>query len=212
MGMMDVMVKMLGKKKREKMMINMMPLMMEGMDMNELMPKMMGNMLKDLSAEGLIQFLKDALGEKETVKKILQRIGEVNLMQKMMFKTYSSRFEFDETVDKLHENALQNGWTIPDVRDLQQEYINSGIKEMTRLKVLYFCNTQGGYSILQNDEKKAMSVMMPLGVSVYEKKDGSVEIAAMNIGMMGGMFSGEVKEVLIDGGERLETSLKEIIK
>jgi uncharacterized protein (DUF302 family) len=212
MGMMDVMVKMLGKKKREKMMINMMPLMMEGMDMNELMPKMMGNMLKDLSAEGLIQFLKDALGEKETVKKILQRIGEVNLMQKMMFKTYSSRFEFDETVDKLHENALQNGWTIPDVRDLQQEYINSGIKEMTRLKVLYFCNTQGGYSILQNDEKKAMSVMMPMGVSVYEKKDGSVEIAAMNIGMMGGMFSGEVKEVLTDGGKRLEASLREIIK
>jgi uncharacterized protein (DUF302 family) len=194
------------------MMINMMPLMMEGMDMNELMPKMMGNMLKDLSAEGLIQFLKDALGEKETVKKILQRIGEVNLMQKMMFKTYSSRFEFDETVDKLHENALQNGWTIPDVRDLQQEYINSGIKEMTRLKVLYFCNTQGGYSILQNDEKKAMSVMMPMGVSVYEKKDGSVEIAAMNIGMMGGMFSGEVKEVLTDGGKRLEASLREIIK
>lgn len=212
MGMMDVMVKMLGKKKREKMMINMMPLMMEGMDMNELMPKMMGNMLKDLSAEGLIQFLKEALGEKETVKKIIQRIGEVNLMQKMMFKTYSSRFGFDETVDKLHGNALQNGWTIPDVRDLQQEYINSGIKEMTKLKVLYFCNTQGGYSIIKNDGKKAMSVMMPMGVSVYEKKDGSVEIAAMNIGMMGGMFSGEVKEVLIDGGERLETSLREIIK
>ncbi len=212
MGMMDVMVKMLGKKKREKMMINMMPLMMEGMDMNELMPKMMGNMLKDLSADGLIQFLKEALGEKETVKKILQRIGEVNLMQKMMFKTYSSRFGFDETVDKLHKNALQNGWTIPDVRNLQQEYIDSGIKEMTKLKVLYFCNTQGGYSILQNDEKKAMSVMMPMGVSVYEKKDGSVEIAAMNIGMMGGMFPGEIKEVLTDGDKRLEASLREIIK
>ena len=212
MGMMDVMVKMLGKKKREKMMINMMPLMMEGMDMNELMPKMMGNMLKDLSADGLIKFLKEALGEKETVKKLLQKIGEVNMMQKMMFKTYTSRFGFDETVDKLHENALHHGWTIPDVRNLQQEYINSGIKEMTKLKVLYFCNTQGGYSILQNDEKKAMSVMMPMGVSVYEKKDGSVEIAAMNIGMMGGMFPGEIKEVLTDGGKRLEASLREIIK
>ena len=201
MGMMDIMVKMLGKKKREKMMINMMPLMMEGIDMNEFMPKMMGNMLKDLSADNLIKFLKDALGEKETVKNLLQKIGEANLMQKMMFKTYTSKFGFDETVDKLQNNALNNGWTIPDVRNLQQEYINSGIKEMTRLKVLYFCNSRGGYSIIQNDEKKAMSVMMPMGVSVYEKKDGSVDIAAMNIGMMGGMFSGEVKEVLTDGGE-----------
>jgi uncharacterized protein (DUF302 family) len=212
MGMMDVMIKMLGKKKREKMMINMMPLMMEGIDMNDLMPKMMGNMLKDLSADALIKFLKDALGEKETVKKLLRKIVEANLMQKMMFKTYASRFGFDETVEKLHENALNNGWTIPDIRNLQQEYLNSGIEEMTRLKVLYFCNPQGGYSIIQNDEKKAMSVMMPMGVSVYEIKDGSTEIAAMNIGMMGGMFPGEAKEVLIDGGKRLEASLKEIIK
>ncbi len=212
MGMMDVMVKMLGKKKREKMMINMMPLMMKGIDMHEFMTKMMGNMLKDLSADNLIKFLKEALGEKETVKNILQKIGELNLMQKMMFKTYTSKFGFDETVDKLHENALKNEFTIPDVRNLQQEYIDSGIKEMTKLKVLYFCNSRGGYSIIQNDEKKAMSVMMPMGVSVYEKKDGSVEIAAMNIGMMGGMFSGETKEVMIDGGERLEASLREIIK
>jgi uncharacterized protein (DUF302 family) len=212
MGMMDIMVKMLGKKKRKQMMINMMPLMMEGLDMNELMPKMMGNMLKDLSADDLIQFLKDALGEKDTVKNLLQKIGEANLMQKMMFKSYTSRYGFDETVDKLHENALKNKWTIPDVRNLQQEYIESGIKEMTKLKVLYFCNSQGGYSILQNDEKKAMSVMMPMGVSVYEKKDGSVEVAAMNIGMMGGMFDGEVKEVFTDSSERLKASLKEIIK
>ena len=209
---MDVMIKMLGKKKREKMMINMMPLMMEGIDMNELMPKMMGNMLKNLSADNLIKFLKEALGEKETVKNLLQKIGEANLMQKMMFKTYTSKFGFDETVDKLHDNALNNGWTIPDVRNLQQEYIDSGLKEMTRLKVLYFCNSQGGYTILQNDEKKAMSVMMPMGVSVFEKKDGSVEIAAMNLSMMGGMFSSEVKEVLTDSGKRLDASLKEIIK
>lgn len=212
MGMMDIMVKMLGKKKREEMMINMMPLMMEGIDMNELMPRMMGNMLKDVSADGLIKFFKEALGEKETVKKLGQKIVEASLMQKMMFTTYASRFGFDETVDKLHKSALNNGWKIPDVRNLQKEYIDSGIKEMTRLKVLYFCNAKGGYSIIQNDEKKAMSVMMPMGVSVYEKKDGSVEIAAMNIGMMGGMFSGEVKEVLTDGGERLEASLREIIK
>ena len=129
----------------------MMPLMMKGIDMHEFMPKMMGNMLKDLSADNLIKFLKEALGEKETVKNILQKIGELNLMQKMMFKTYTSKFGFDETVDKLHENALKNEFTIPDVRNLQQEYIDSGIKEMTKLKVLYFCNSRGGYSIIQND-------------------------------------------------------------
>ena len=61
MALMDSMVKSIKKEKREEMMINMMPLMMEGIDMNELMPKMMANMLKDLSADDIIKFLKDLL-------------------------------------------------------------------------------------------------------------------------------------------------------
>ncbi len=50
-SMMDAMIKMLSQEKREKMMLNMMPLMMEGIDMNELMPRMMANMLQDVTAD-----------------------------------------------------------------------------------------------------------------------------------------------------------------
>ena len=76
MGMMQSVVTMMGKKRREEMMTDMMPLMMDGIDMHEFMPKMMGNMLKDLSAEDIVGFLKEALGEKETVKKLLEKIQQ----------------------------------------------------------------------------------------------------------------------------------------
>ncbi len=211
MSMMGGMVKILGKEKREKMMLEMMPLMMEGIDMHEFMPEMMGEMLKDLSAEAIVNFLKEALGEKETAKKLLETIQAANLMQKMMFATFKSKLGFDETVETLKANAEKNKWVIPDIRDLQKDYINAGLKDMTKVKVLYFCNPEGGYSILKNDANKAMSVMMPMGVSVYEKQDGTVEIAGMNLGMMSNMFAGEVKDVLADGSDRFNKSLEGII-
>jgi uncharacterized protein (DUF302 family) len=83
---------------------------------------------------------------------------------------------------------------------------------MTKCTILYFCNPQGGYAIFtSNDANKAMSVMMPMGVSVYETTDGQVKIAAMNLGLMGNFFSGVIKEVLKDGGERYEKSLESIV-
>ena len=54
--------------------------------------------------------------------------------------------------------------------------------------------------------------MMPMGVSIYETTDGEVEIAAMNIGMMSGMFTGVAKETLSNSGDNLDSCLEDIIK
>jgi uncharacterized protein (DUF302 family) len=108
--------------------------------------------------------------------------------------------------------VLENGWHIPDTRDLQHEYHKAGLTDMTRCTILYFCNPQGGYKILTgSDKNKAMSVMMPMGVSIYETTGGQVEIAAMNLSLMSNFFSGVIKEVLKDGGERYEKSLEGIV-
>ncbi len=43
--------------------------------------------------------------------------------------------------------------------------------------------------------------MMPCTISVYEKSDGKTYIGHMNAGLMGGMFGGDVAEVMgvVDG-------------
>jgi uncharacterized protein (DUF302 family) len=211
MGMMQFMVNTMGKERREGIMTDMMPLMMDGIDMHKFMPKMMGNMLKDLSVENIAGFLKAALGEKETFKKLLENLIEANMVTKMMMKSYTSKLGFDETVEALEYNAVKCGWEIPQVRDLQNTYKKAGLSDMTRVKILYYCNPEGGYSILKNDEFKAMSVMMPMPVSVHEKNDGTVGISAMNLGMMSAMFSGDVKEVLTQGAENFEKSLEGVV-
>lgn len=134
------------------------------------------------------------------------------MMPKMMFAIYKSKLNFHETVSSLEESAKKNGWTIPEIRDLQHEYIEEGLEDMTKVKILYFCNSQGGYNILKDDDYKKMSVMMPMGVSVYETNDGQVRIAAMNIGFMSMMFSGTVKKVLQEGGGNFRNSVENIIE
>ncbi len=211
-SMMDAMIKMLSQEKREKMMLNMMPLMMEGIDMNELMPRMMANMLQDITADDIINGIKETLKDKEKLNELGAKVQKANLMQQMMFRVDTSALSFEETVSSLTKAAEQNGWIIPDTRDLQREYHKAGLTDMTRCMILYFCNPQGGYKIMtSSDKKKAMSVMMPMGVSVYETADRRVEIAAMNLSLMSNFFSGVVKEVLKDGGERYEKSLEGIV-
>jgi uncharacterized protein (DUF302 family) len=209
---MDTMISALPREKREAMMIDMMPLMMEGIDMNELMPRMMSNMLEDVTVDDIVRWLKDALKDKERLARLGAKLQEANLMGRMMFRIDHSRLNFEETVEALTDSAEQNGWTIPDTRDLQREYHEAGLTDMTPCTILYFCSAEGGYAILTNsDRNKALSVMMPMGVSVYETTEGQVEIAAMNLGLMGNFFSGVIKDILKDGGERYEKSL-EVVK
>ncbi len=211
MALMDTMVKSIKKEKRKEMMVNMMPLMMEGIDMNELMPKMMTNMLKDLSVDDIVDFLKDLINDSDKLSSLATKIVESNLMPKMMMKTWRSKYGFDETVSALAESAPKNGWHIPDRRDLQRLWQEQGIEDAPQIMVLYFCNAEGGYSITKEDELKPLSVIMPMGVSIYETTTGEVEIAAMNIGMMSGMFSDVAKETLKKSGDNLDNCLRDII-
>ena len=134
------------------------------------------------------------------------------MMPNKMFSKYKSKLDFADAVSSLEDSAIKNGWKISEIRDLQQDYIEAGLEEMTKVKILYFCNPQGGYNILKDDDYKKMSVMMPMGVSVYETNDHQVIIAAMNIGFMSMMFSGIVRKVLQEGGGNFRNSVEKIIE
>jgi uncharacterized protein (DUF302 family) len=123
---------------------------------------------------------------------------------------HDSTLGFDETVAALKESAEKHGWEISMVHDLQKAYQQAGHADMSKVTTLYFCNPQGGYDILQDDAYKPMAVMMPMGVSVYETREGKVQIASMSLERMSMMFGGVVKEVLRDGAAMYERALDDI--
>ena len=69
---------------------------------------------------------------------------------------------------------------------------------MTRVKIVTLCNPHYANRILDDDKDKIVTTMMPLGLGVYETKDGAVYISEMNVGLMGMMFGGTIADVMGD--------------
>ncbi len=134
----------------------------------------------------------------------------MGFMTSMMFESRSSRFDFAETVARVRKAAEENGWTVPQVLDLQEHYHHVGLPEMRRVTIVYFCNAKAGFEITENDANKPMLVMMPTGVAVYETSSGKVRVANMNFGLMRHMFSGVVKEALSRSARNMENALASI--
>lgn len=134
----------------------------------------------------------------------------MGLMTSMMFESRPSRFDFAETVTKVQAAAVKNGWTVPQVLDLQGHYHHEGLPDMRRTTIVYYCNSKGGFEIAKNDADKPMLVMMPTGVAVYETSSGEVRVAHMNFGLMRHMFSGEVKKVLTKSARNMENAMADV--
>jgi uncharacterized protein (DUF302 family) len=125
-----------------------------------------------------------------------------------MFESRPSSFEFAETVTKVREAAIENGWTVPQTFDLQDHYHHEGLPETRRTTIIYYCDSRAGSDITKDDSNKPMFVMMPTGVAVYETSSGEVRVANMNFGLMRHMFSGVVKKTLSRSARNMAKALK----
>ena len=74
--------------------------------------------------------------------------------------------------------------------------ISAGHTGMTRLKVVSLCQPHYSYSLLQRDEHKFVSGIMPCRAAVYETTDGTVYISELNTGRLGSLFGGDIAEVM----------------
>jgi uncharacterized protein (DUF302 family) len=79
---------------------------------------------------------------------------------------YPSKFKFDKTVDLLVAEAERREWKVPAVHDLQLSLSKSG-KEVKPVKVIEICKPQYSGKMLELNDERIISVMMPCRISVY---------------------------------------------
>jgi uncharacterized protein (DUF302 family) len=96
---------------------------------------------------------------------------------------HPSRYDFEKTVSLLVAEAEKREWKIPFVHDLQQSLEKSG-KTVNPVKVIEICKPQYSGQMLELNDERIMSVMMPCRISVYEKEDGLTYIGLLNAGDM----------------------------
>lgn len=90
-----------------------------------------------------------------------------------------SRFSFEETVEKLTAEARRREWNIPAVHDLKQSLAKSG-KTVKPVQIIEICKPAYSGQMLELNDERIMSVMMPCRISVYLKDDGKTYMALVN--------------------------------
>lgn len=106
-----------------------------------------------------------------------------------------SRFSFDETVKRLTEEAARREWSIPALHDLQQSLAKSG-KYVKPVKVIEICKPAYSGQMLELNDERIMSVMMPCRISVYLKDDGKTYVALLNGGEISAGQPGNIAKVM----------------
>src|SRR5664279_4299193 len=107
----------------------------------------------------------------------------------------ASLFDFNITVEKLVLEAERREWKVPFIHDLQQSLAKSG-KTVKPVKVIEICKPEYSGQMLELNDERIISVMMPCRISVYEKEDGKTYIALINAGNMASGMSVNIAGVL----------------
>lgn len=106
-----------------------------------------------------------------------------------------SRYDFANTVEMLVAEAERREWKVPFVHDLQQSLAKSG-KEVKPVKVIEICKPEYSGKMLELNDERIISVMMPCRISVYEKEDGKTYIALVNTGNMSSQLPDNIASVM----------------
>jgi len=98
-----------------------------------------------------------------------------------------SPWDFEKTVELLTNAAVKKEWNIPATHDLQQSLAKAG-KTVNPVKVLEVCKPEYSGKMLEKNDERIVSVMMPCRISIYLKEDGKTYVAMINgVALVAGM-------------------------
>jgi uncharacterized protein (DUF302 family) len=113
---------------------------------------------------------------------------------------HRSRFGFDKTVEILIADAEKREWKIPAVHDLQQSLAKSG-KSVRPVKVIEICKPKYSGQMLELNDERIISVMMPCRISVYEKDDGLTYVSQINTGQLAAGLASNIARVMKEASD-----------
>ncbi|MCA9945805.1 MAG: DUF302 domain-containing protein [Ardenticatenaceae bacterium] len=123
-------------------------------------------------------------------------VAAFKLMPKMMLLDQISKLGFEETVAAIEKAALDRGWKVPKIYDIQKTLQGAGHDDMTRVKIVSICQPHHAYNVLKADADKFVTAIMPCRVAVYEDAQNRVHVAEMNMGLMSKFFGPTVREII----------------
>jgi len=124
---------------------------------------------------------------------------------------HSINEDFQKTVDTLRQQLKDDGWKLIAEIDLGKRLAKKGVDVPGGLVVFKLTSGKNAVPLLAADETRYVSAMMPCGLSVYGKSDGSVVISRMNFEMMGSMMEPKVAATMEKSINKLNQTVDAVL-
>ena len=132
------------------------------------------------------------------------------MMPKMMMMEDESKYGFDETVTKFEQSVKDQGWKIPATHNLQKTMKKFG-HDVDEVVVYELCHPDHANKILQANDERIVSSLMPCRVAIYKKKDGKTYVSRMNSGLVAKTMGKLIKTVMADASHENEIILEAVL-
>ena len=129
----------------------------------------------------------------------------------LMFRESRTNADFATTVATVEEKVVEKGWKVPVIHDLQAT-MKKFDKEVRSVKVFEICHPDHSYKILNRNEERIVSSMMPCRIAVYEKEDGSVWISRMNSGVVAKPMTKVVRRTMSAAARDVEEIIADVLQ
>ena len=121
-----------------------------------------------------------------------------------------SPWDFEKTIQLLTDAAVKMNWNIPATHDLQQSLAKAG-KSVDPVKVLEICKPEYSGKMLEKNDERIVSVMMPCRISIYLKEDGKTYIALINGAALVAGMQETVRKVLTAAADEVNEIVDSVI-
>jgi uncharacterized protein (DUF302 family) len=130
-------------------------------------------------------------------------------MPSLMLIKHKSNRNYDETVAALSKAlSKKQDWRVLTVNDYQKSTASFGAIERTG--TVSICNPRYASKILANEVDRGVTAFMPLGIGVYEDKQGNVYVSQLNVGLLGMMFGGTIADVMGMAGKDINEAVASV--
>ncbi len=103
--------------------------------------------------------------------------------------------------------AIKQNWQNPATHNLQESVAKSG-KEIRPVQVVELCKPEYSGAMLEKNDERIISVLMPCRVSVYQKNDGKTYVAYLNVMPILSQFPTAVADVMLLANNEIQEILK----
>ena len=127
---------------------------------------------------------------------VIVGVAAALVVPRLMLHERPSPLGLDATVEKITRAALDAGWVVQSVVELEKSVKKNGGGDVRPVRLVNVCEARHAAEILRDDSARKVSVLMPCTISVYEKADGRAYLGTLNAGLMARLFGGVVARVM----------------